>query len=56
MNSIEILVCIIAQSEYDFIASDFSALHNLILDEHVYSVSFRKRIRFTEKGGCWQRK
>ena len=24
------------QSEYDFISSDFSALHNLKLDEHVF--------------------
>ena len=33
---VEILVFTKTQSEYDIILSDFSALHRLILDEHVF--------------------
>ncbi len=33
---VEILVFTKTQPEYDFISSDFSALHNLRLDKHVF--------------------
>ena len=33
---VEILIFTKTQSEYDFVSSDFSGLHNLILDDHVF--------------------